>query len=128
MVPRTQPCNRSDAIARIAQADSYLNVAELVLSDESEIANAGVAASLAVLAAIAASDAACCAKLAKRPRGQSHSEAVAVLSSVKPGRPGMAKDLQRLVDRKGSSHYGMTSTLAQQPRSSSSSVRSPMGA
>jgi hypothetical protein len=107
-VPRAQPCDRSDAIARITMADSYLSVAELVLSGESQIAGAGVVASLAVLAGIAASDAACCAKLAMRPRGQSHAEAVTMLSGVQPGGPQMARDLQRLVDRKDSSHYGMT--------------------
>jgi len=104
---RTQPCNRNDAAARLTQADSYVQVAELVLSDVTETANAGIAAALAVLGGIAASDAACCARLAMRARGQSHSEAVTVLRSVQPGGPEMAKDLQRLVDRKDSSHYGL---------------------
>lgn len=104
---RTRRCTRSDALSRLAQADAFLLAAELILDDGSEDALPSVAASLAVLAGIAGSDAACCARLHVRPRGQSHSEAVGLLSTVEPFGPDMAKDLQRLLSRKDDSHYGL---------------------
>lgn len=83
-------------------------VADLVLGDESDIATPGVAAALAVLAGIAAADAACCARLLKRPRGQDHREAVKLLATVEPHGEEMAKDLGRLLASKDESHYGVT--------------------
>jgi hypothetical protein len=84
-------------------------VADLVLADTSDAAHAGIAAALAVLGGIAASDAACCAKLGERSRGQSHEEAVVLLERVVPGGPAMARDLHRLVARQDDSHYGLHS-------------------
>lgn len=104
---RTQPCDRSDALNRLTQAESFLIAAELIVDDESDDASPGVAASLAVLAGIAASDAACCARLGTRARGQSHAEAVELLATVEPRGTDMAKDLQRLLNRKDDSHYGL---------------------
>lgn len=105
--PRTQSCDRNDALNRLAQAESFLLAAELIVDDDSDDATPGVAASLAVLAGIAASDAACCARLGVRARGQSHAEAVALLGTVEPRGGDMAKDLQRLLNRKDDSQYGM---------------------
>lgn len=86
--------------------------ADLVLSDDTDVATPGVAASLAVLVGIAASDAvsdaACCARLRKRSRGQDHSEAVRLLATVAPHGEAMAKDLSRLLAAKDESHYGLT--------------------
>lgn len=104
---RTQSCGRSDALNRLAQAESFLLAAELIIDDGSDDATPSVAASLAVLAGIAASDAACCARLGVRARGQSHAEAVELLRTVEPGGDGMAKDLQRLLNRKDDSQYGV---------------------
>jgi hypothetical protein len=104
--PRRSPCGRVEATARLAQADAYLAAARLVVDDPSDVANAGVAASLAVLAGIAAADAACCARLSARARGQDHREATALVATVVPHGPAMAKDLDRLLDRKDSVHYG----------------------
>lgn len=104
---RTQSCNRSDALTRLAQAESFLLAAELIVHDDSNDATPSVAASLAVLAGIAASDAACCARLNVRARGQSHSDAVELLATVEPRGPDMAKDLQRLLNRKDDSRYGL---------------------
>ena len=59
---RTQGCNRGDALTRLAQAESFLLAAELIVDDDSDDATPSVAASLAVLAGIAASDATCCAR------------------------------------------------------------------
>jgi hypothetical protein len=67
-----------------------------------------VATSLAVLAGIAASDAACCVALGRRSRGQDHLQAVDLVATVEPGGKQAAKDLYRLLDLKDASHYGVT--------------------
>lgn len=103
---RTQSCGRNDAISRLAQAEAFLFAAELVIDDDE--ATPSVAASLAVLAGIAASDAACCARLGVRARGQAHAEAVDLLATVDPHGQNMAKDLQRLLSRKDDSQYGLS--------------------
>jgi hypothetical protein len=105
---RTQSCGRSDALNRLAQAEAFLLAAELVVDDDSDDATPSVAASLSVLAGIAASDAACCARLGVRARAQSHAEAVELLGTVEPHGADMAKDLQRLLNRKDDSQYGLT--------------------
>ena len=104
--PRHEPCGRAEAAGRLAQADAYLVAARLVVDDETGVANPGVAGALAVLAAIAAADAACCARLMIRARGQDHREAGALVATVVPHGAAMAKDLGRLLDRKDSVHYG----------------------
>lgn len=67
--PRTGTCGAAQARTRLQHAKAFLTAAELVLDDDTDPANAGVAAALAVLAGVAASDAACCAQLRKRHRG-----------------------------------------------------------
>lgn len=106
--PRTADCTPAQARSRLQQAEAFAMAAELVLSDDTDTASPGVAASLAVLAGIAASDAACCAKLRKRPRGQDHAEATKLLRTVVPHGADMAKDLGRLLAAKDESHYGVT--------------------
>ncbi len=106
--PRTADCTPAQARARLQQADGFLLAADLVLSDDTDTATPSVAAALAVLAGIAASDAACCAKLRKRPRGQDHGEAPKLLGTVVPHGEAMAKDLRRLLAAKDESHYGLT--------------------
>lgn len=105
--PRTDPCGRPEALNRLAQADAFLAAAELVVADPSDLAFPGVAAALAVLAGVAAADAACCARLGRRARGQAHAEALTLIATVAPGGAAMAKDLDRLLARKDSSHYGV---------------------
>ena len=80
---RTQTCGKPEAGTRLAHARAFADTAELVL-DVDDDASLNVSASLAVLAGIAASDAACCAALGKRPRSQNHREAVTLLSDVAP--------------------------------------------
>jgi hypothetical protein len=66
----TAKCDRSDARIRLTHAKKFLEVAEMVAAEEDSIsASASVATALAVLAGIAASDAACCASLERRSRG-----------------------------------------------------------
>ena len=109
----TQPCGRADARVRLDQARKFLEVAGLV-AGETEIP-----ASLRV----AAADAACCAALGRRARGQDHRQALPVLTEVEGGRRAI-RDLGRLLDLKDTAHYGLlyvsrqklTSALAQAGR------------
>jgi hypothetical protein len=105
---QTQECTRENAVSRLQQAESLVEVADMVLGGgDSDVATPGVAAALAVLAGIAASDAACCAKLKMRARGQDHMEAVGLLATVRPHGDQMSKDLKRLLTRKADAHYGL---------------------
>lgn len=58
-LPRMQSMTPADAAVRRRHSRAFLDVADLVLDDRSDTANASVAGSLAVMAAIAASDALC---------------------------------------------------------------------
>lgn len=105
---RVSRCDRGDAQIRLRQAESFLLVAELVLTQPEDplLTLTSVAASLAVLAGIAASDAACCAALKQRARGQNHEQAVELVKSVSPGGEQMARDLGRLLSLKDNAQYG----------------------
>jgi hypothetical protein len=78
-----------------------------VNGESDDLATPGVAASLAVLAGIAAGDAACCAALGKRSRGQDHRQAVELLNEIGPEGKTLARLLDRLLDVKDGAHYGM---------------------
>ena len=108
MTSRTQPCGRPQARTRLEQAEAFVLAADLVLDDTTALANPGVTAALAILAGIAASDAACCARVRRRARGQAHDEAVDLLATVEPGGTEMAKDLKRLLQKKDSASYGVS--------------------
>lgn len=103
---RTQTCGKTEARTRLAHARAFADTAELVLGVDDE-GSENVAASLAVLAGVAASDAACCATLGRRPRGQDHREAVTLLSGIATVGAEMAKDLARLLDIKDNAQYGV---------------------
>lgn len=105
-ISRTQPCTRAQAAARLRQARKHLEVAELVASDVVSVGSANAAASSAVLAGIAASDAACCHVLGKRSRSDDHREAVDLLGQVTPGGAKAANDLSLLLGLKDESQYG----------------------
>jgi hypothetical protein len=83
-------------------------VAELV-GDESDpgLDYAASAASLAVLAGIAASDCACCATLGLRSRSQNHRDAAALLEEIPDGGSGAARQLRGLLDLKDTANYGI---------------------
>ena len=104
---RTSPCDAHDAQVRLSHAQSFLTVAELVVdtSDPSEYGNA--AASLAVLAGIAAGDAACCAALGRRSRSENHLDALGLLGEVRPNGADAAKYLRRLLSLKDQAEYGV---------------------
>jgi len=102
---RTSSCSPSEGRVRLEQARAFLEVAELVLDETDEgLATPQVAASLAVLCGIAASDAMCCSRLGRRSRGQDHHQAADVLATVRPDGPEMAKDLRRLLEIKDQAH------------------------
>jgi hypothetical protein len=65
------------------------------------------AASAAVLAGIAAADAACCAALGERSRSEDHRDAIGLVRSIEPGGPAAAKQLDRLLGIKDASQYGL---------------------
>jgi len=71
-----------DAVRRVrGQVDARTNLGTpWLLDDTTDAGSPGVAASLAVLAGNAASDARCCAKLGRRARGQDHAGAAALLA------------------------------------------------
>lgn len=102
---RTRQCGPAEARKRLADAEKYLEVAELVASEAEFPPSATVAAGLAVLAAIAASDAACCAALGLSSRGQDHADAGNLLKSIVPGGDTAAKDFGRVVGKKDLAHY-----------------------
>ena len=104
---RTQACSDADAETRLRNARKFLEVAELLAGESRDVEYSSQAASLAVLAGIAASDAACCRSLGRRSRGQDHRAAAELLAEVTPGGPEAARSLRRLLTLKDSAHYGL---------------------
>lgn len=104
---RTQPCESHDARTRHDTAKKFLEVAQL-LQDEDEPATRSVAASLAVLAGIAAVDAACCKVLGRRSRGEDHHDAESLVMEIVPGGQEAAAALRRLINLKDKAQYGIT--------------------
>lgn len=110
---KTQACSAAEARARLEHARKFLEVAELTASEREIPASANVAASLAVLAGIAATDAACCKALGVRSRGQDHRQAAELLEQIEPGGRDAAKALRRLLDHKDAAEYGFTRIAGQ---------------
>jgi hypothetical protein len=104
---RTQPCDRTQARTRLENAQKSLEVAELAAGEEEIPASRSVAAALAVLSGIAAADAACCAALGRRSRGEDHREAAALLRQIVPGGDRAAKALIELLNLKDTAQYGL---------------------
>lgn len=103
---RTQPCDRAHARTRLEQAAKSLEVAELVATERVIPESRSVAAALAVLAGIAAADAACCAALSRRSRGDDHRQAAGLLREIIDG-DRAAKALVDLLDLKDTAQYGL---------------------
>lgn len=105
---RTQICSSAEARGRLEHARKFLDVAELVAgdthADEAEYSSASAA--LAVLAGIAATDAACCKALGRRSRGPDHREAEALVAQIMPDGRQAAGSLRRLLNLKDEAHYG----------------------
>lgn len=116
---RTQTCGVTEARRRLAHAKSFLEVAELA-ADVSDpgLEYGSVAASVAVLAGIAAADAACCQELGRRSRSGNHHDAEGLLEKVRPTGKQAAGQLRQLIDLKDAAHYGFINvTTAQLKRS-----------
>lgn len=94
---RTERCGRAEARQRLEQARSYLLVAELVVSAEDLASWTNVAAGTAVLAAISAADAICCATIGQRWRGQEHERAADLLEEAVPDGKTLARALRRVL-------------------------------
>ncbi len=122
---RTAPCDPADAAVRLRHAESFLVVADLVLdqSDDQVLSLTSVAASLAVLAGIAATDAACCAALGRRARGQNHDEAMTLVRTIVPGGQAMARDLGRVLALKDDAQHGVLTVSPERARASAGWAR-----
>ncbi len=102
---RTTPCTPAEAGIRRQQAREFLNVADLVLTERAPRAEAHVAAALAVLGAIAATDAICGLRLGSWSRGQDHNQAVTLLETVDLEDPTLPKKLRQVLSSKDAVHY-----------------------
>ena len=122
---RTQACGGPQARQRLAHARSFLEVAELTADvNDSSLEYGSVAASVAILAGIAAADAACCQELGRRSRSEDHHGAEALLEEITPGGKRAASQLRQLIDVKDAAHYGFLSVTAPQLKRSLRQARS----
>lgn len=103
---RTATCTRAEARVRLRAARAYVETAELVIDESARTEFANVAAGLAVLGGIAASDAVCCVRLGKRHRGEDHRGAAVLLEAAVPDGRKLAATFIRLLDVKDAAHYG----------------------
>lgn len=104
---RSQRCSARDAEKRYSHAVKFLEVAEIAAGEPGHDPEyASVAVSLAVLAGIAATDAACCMALGERSRSQDHHDAKGFLRKV-PGGDAVVRQLELLLNLKDEAHYGL---------------------
>jgi hypothetical protein len=113
---RTSACGITEARTRLLTAQAYLDVASSVLEERDRDEYLNVAAGLAVLAGIAASDAICCARLSCRHRGDDHRGAADLLRSATPDGGELASTLLRLLDLKDAAHYGVMVVASRKAR------------
>jgi hypothetical protein len=104
---RTSPCNADEARTRLRTARAYLDVAGSVLRERGRGEYLNVAAGVAVLAGIAASDAICGIRLGCLHRGEDHHGAEDLLRKATPDGPKLAAILGRLLSLKDAAHYGV---------------------
>lgn len=105
-IGHSQQCSARDARNRYDHARKFLEVAEIAAGEhELDPEYASVAVSLAVLAGIAAADAACCKATGERSRSQDHHDAERFLRRVTRGE-GAARQLHDLLSLKDEAHYG----------------------
>lgn len=98
---RTRTGDRTAARARRQVAEKYLEIAELLTSDDG--ASVNVCIGNAILAGIAAGDAICLASIGERYADQDHNAAAEALRRVDAE---LGKALRELVALKAASHYG----------------------
>lgn len=104
---RANTCGPNEARTRLISARAFVSVAELVHAepDDPVLPLRGVAAALAVLGGIAASDAICCMRLGRVSRGDDHERAVSILETAMPEGPRVKNDLIRLLGIKDKVHH-----------------------
>ena len=102
---RQAPCGPSEAARKARLARAYLDQAQQAARQDSDEGRT-VAAGNAVLAAIAASDALTCLRLGRHSRGPGHTEATALLRTIRPDGTRLAKDLTTALGVKDAAHYG----------------------
>lgn len=112
----------SDVQTRAAAARTYLEVAELVASEDDAPRYRQVAVALAVLSGIAAGDAMCGHVLGERSRAQDHGQAADLLRLVKEAGPAVGA-LVKLLDMKDSAHYGTAAISAERSQGAVRSAR-----
>jgi len=105
-------------------AQSYLEIAELVLREQGRDEFLNVAAGLAVLAGIAASDSICSSRLGRIHRGDNHRAASTLLETATPDGRSLANTFRRLLDLKDEAHYGILIVSATKARGAVRSARS----
>lgn len=106
---RTQRCSIADARRRLQHSKQFLEVAEIAAEDQDEdgsLEYGNAAATLAVLAGIAAADAACCKTLGRRSRADDHDQAARLVAEIARGGATAAKDMHALVALKNDAQYG----------------------
>ena len=113
---RVRDASIADARMRLRSAEAYVEVAVLVLDERDRNEMPGVAAGLAVLAGIAASDAICASRLGRIHRGDDHRSAGELLREATPDGKKLAATFLRLIDIKDEAHYGLTIVSAQRAR------------
>jgi hypothetical protein len=104
-VARVEPCDSAQARARLRDAQAQLDLAEIA-GVNSRAEERKAAASCAVVAGVAAADAACCAALGQRSRGQDHRQASDLLRRIEPGGDQAARHFGRLIGLKDAAQYG----------------------
>lgn len=112
---RTENCTKGDARTRLSQAKLYLSVAEMVVSEEPG-EEATIATGNAVLAAIAAGDAICCATSGSRYRGPDHRFAADHLEKVTSDKR-LGSLLRDVIDLKDGGHYGLANVRVTKAKS-----------
>ncbi len=103
---RVVVCTPAECRARREQARAFLDVAELVLTEDRREAH--LAGALAVLAGIAATDAISGLSLGKWSRGQDHALAVTLLGDVALRDTTLPIKLRRMLADKDAAHYSST--------------------
>ena len=88
-------------------ARAYLEVADLVLDENADVAMPGVAAGLAVLAGIAASDGISAVRLEEIHRGAEHRGAAELLRGATADGSKLKATFLKLIDLKDEAHYGL---------------------
>ncbi|TPW72900.1 hypothetical protein [Schumannella sp. 10F1B-5-1] len=101
-----RPLSRADALARLAEAEAYLQGAELLVGGSTG-AEAKAAAGIAVLAGVAAADAICGLVLGEHSSGDDHGQAVKMAAEATRPATKAGNSLRRLLSEKTPVQYGV---------------------